>query len=161
MQTTCTICGIEDDPKKYIDSPITKIMVEKQCCFHCAYIYNRPEEDKREGLIPVVVNREYWGFSMNNIITYAQVAFDRVEPVGPLHYILFEDGRVIMVSQLNLLCSVPSYFKEMIPNNAVFITEVEYRQIRYTKSQNSVAPYNTVCPQPLLNFLLEKYHFAK
>lgn len=161
MKETCTICGREDDPQDYISSPIKKLMIENHCCFHCAYWFNRPKENLNGNLVPVIVNREHWSFRMGEGNPYAKVSFNKSIPIGEYKYILFEDGRLVIVTQLRFQGNIPEYFERVLPNNAVFISEAEYQQILNMQTNKSSAPASAKCPQPLLNFLLEKYHFTK
>ena len=161
MTEKCSICSRMDDPENYIDSPIKRLMVVNHCCFHCAYWFNRPKENLKADLVPVVVNRGHWSYRKGEGITYAKVAFHRSVAVGNFRYILFEDGTVNVVSQLRFQGKVPPYFKDIIPNNAVFIDEIDYDQVMALQDNKDVQPNQVTCPQPLLNFLLSKYNFTK
>lgn len=161
MKETCIICGREDDPQDYISSPIQKLMVENHCCFHCAYWFNRPKENLNGDLVPVIVNGEHWSFRRGEGNPYAKVTFSRYIPIGEYHYILFEDGRLITVTQLRFQGNIPEYFKKILPNNAIFINESEYKQILDMQTNKNTDPASARCPQPLLNFLLKKYCFKK
>lgn len=161
MKETCTICGREDDPQDYINSPIKKLMIENHCCFHCAYWFNRPKENINGDLVPVIVNGQHWSFRKGESSPYAKVSFNKSIPIGEYRYILFEDGRLITVTQLRFQGNIPEYFEKILPNNAVFISESEYQQILNMQTNKSSTPASAKCPQPLLNFLLEKYHFTK
>lgn len=161
MKETCTICSRMDDPEDYVDSPIKSLMVERHICFHCAYWFNRPQENINGDLVPVIVNGEHWSFRKGEGKPYAKVFFNKYVAMGEYKYVLFEDGRLACVTQLRFQGHIPEYFKEILPNNAIFISELEYRQILAMQTNKDVAQVSATCPQPLLNFLLEKYHFTK
>lgn len=161
MKERCTICSRMDDPEDYIDSPIKRLMIVHQCCFHCAYWFNRPKENIKADLVPVIVNRDHWSYRKGENIIYAKVSSNRSAAVGNFRYILFEDGSVTVVSQLRYQGKIPYYFKDLLPNNAVFIEESDYDQILALQDNKNIPVNSAICPQPLLNFLLEKYHFTK
>ena len=163
MQITCPICGRVDDIEEYINSPIRKIMEEKKCCFHCAFWYNINEVDKDpyDLSIPVVVNHSHWSYHLSNPIRFEQSHGWSYKPIPTMHYILFENGMIAETNQLWHQGTVPEYFYDLIPNNAVFIDRAEFDQIREHISNNGKALINATCPQPLLNFLLKKYEFTK
>ena len=78
-----------------------------------------------------------------------------------MHYILFEDGRIAETNQLWHQGEIPKTFRQLIPNNAVFISREDFDQILNHISNKDKAPIKATCPQPLLNFLLKKYEFSK
>lgn len=163
MQITCPICGRIDDPEEYIFSPIRKIMEEKKCCFHCAFWYNTSECDQDVGnpSIPVVVNHSHWSYTSLEPVFISKTGCGSWRPIPTMHYILFEDGRVVKTNQLWHQGTVPEYFYDLIQNNAVFIEQAEFEQILEHISNDVVVPIKATCPQPLLNFLLKKYEFIK
>ena len=155
MQITCPICGRIDDTEEYIDSPIRKIMEEKKCCFHCAFWYNINEVDKDtyDLSIPVVVNHSHWSYPLSNPIRLEQSHGWSYRPIPTMHYILFENGMIAETNQLWHQGTVPEYFYDLIPNNAVFIDLAEFNQIREHIYNKGKSPIDATCPQPLLNFL--------
>ena len=164
MQTTCPICGRVDDPEEYIiDSPIRKIMEEKEVCFHCAFWYNisKKDSDIKNPFVPVVVNYTHWSFPSEEPVHIKESNFWSWRPIPTMHYILFEDGRIAKTNQLWHQGTVPKEFHKLIPNNAVFISEPEFEQIVEHISNKGKAPIESTCPQPLLNFLLKNYEFTK
>lgn len=163
MQIICPICGRIDDTEEYIDSPIKKIMEEKKCCFHCAFWYNIGECDKdiENPSISVVVNHSHWSYPALEPVHISKSGCGNWRPVPTMHYILFEDGMVAKTNQLWHQGTVPEYFYNIIPNNAIFIDQTEFYQILEHISNNGVATIKATCPQPLLNFLLKKYEFIK
>lgn len=163
MQITCPICGRVDDIEEYINSPIRKIMEEKKCCFHCAFWYNIHEgdPDTEDPYTPVVVNHSHWSYPSSEPIHFERSHGWSYRPIPTMHYILFENGRIAETNQLWHQGTVPEHFYDLIPNNAVFIDRAEFDQIREHISNKSKAPINATCPQPLLNFLLNKYEFSK
>ena len=161
MQEKCTICSRIDDPEDYIDSPMKRLMIEKHCCFHCAYWFNRPNENIKGDLVPIIVNGEHWTFRKNEGTAYLRMPLSKYVPVGEYKYILLEDGQLITVTQLRFQGKIPTYFRDLLPNNAVFIDEVDYDQIMALQDNKNTPANSATCPQPLLNFLLNKYHFTK
>ena len=161
MKETCTICSRMDDPEDYVESPIKRLMIERHICFHCAYWFNRTKENIKADLVPVIVNGDHWSFRRDEVIPYVKVNFNRYVPIGEYRYILFENGTLTVVSQLRFQGKIPTYFKVILPNNAVFIEESDYDQILALQDNMNTPANSATCPQPLLNFLLNKYHFTK
>ena len=163
MQNKCPICGRIDDPEEYIDSRIKEIMENKKCCFHCAFWYHIAEYDPDEEntSIPVVVNHTHWSYPSQEPLHFPESHGWSLRPIHIMHYILFENGIVAETNQLWYQGDIPEHFRNMIPNNAVFIDRAEFDQIQEHISNKGKAPINATCPQPLLNFLLKKYEFSK
>lgn len=163
MQITCPICGRVDDPEEYINSPIRKIMEEKEVCFHCAFWYNIHKRDhiKDPSTTPVVVNHSHWSYPSLEPVHSSKSHGWTYRPVPTMHYILFEDGRIAKTNQLWHQGEIPKPFRQLIPNNAVLISREDFCQIRNHISNKDKAPIKSTCPQPLLNFLLKKYEFSK
>ena len=160
MQNKCPICGRVDDPEEYISSRIKEIMEEKKCCFHCAFWYRIHYMDPDEETIPVVVNHTHWSFPSKEPVHYQKSHGWSYRPIPTMNYILFDDGRVAETNQLWHQGNIPEPFRELLPNNAVFIDKADFDQICCHVSNNSSTKAIT-CPQPLLNFLLKKYEFSK
>lgn len=163
MQNKCPICGREDDPENYISSRIKEIMEKKKYCFHCAFWYDIAVRDsaKENPSVPVVVNNTHWSYPLHEPVYFSKSHGWSCKPIPIMHYILFKDGRVSETNQLWHQGDIPEQFREMIPNNAVFIDKVDFDQILAHISNKSKAPISATCPQPLLNFLLKKYEFSK
>ena len=163
MQITCPICGRVDDPEEYINSPIRKIMEEKEVCFHCSFWYNIHKRDhiKDPSTTPVVVNHSHWSYPSLEPVHSSKSYGWTYRPVPTMHYILFEDGRIAETNQLWHQGEIPKQFRQLIPNNAVFISREDFDQILNHISNKDKAPIKATCPQPLLNFLLKKYEFSK
>lgn len=163
MQITCPICGRIDDTEEYIDCPIRKIMEEKKCCFHCAFWYNihKGDQDTEGPSTPLVVNHSHWSYPSAEPINFERYHGGPCRPIPTMQYILFEDGRIAETNRLRHQGTVPEPFYDLIPNNAVFIDRAEFDQIQEHISNKGKAPINATCPQPLLNFLLNKYEFSK
>lgn len=162
MQITCPICGRVDDYEEYINSPIRKIMEEKEVCFHCSFWYNIHKRDHiKDPSTPVVVNHSHWSYPSLEPVHSSKSYGWTYRPVPTMHYILFEDGRIAKTNQLWHQGEIPKPFRQLIPNNAVFISLEDFDQILNHISNKDKAPIKATCPQPLLNFLLKKYEFSK
>lgn len=163
MLETCSLCGRIDDTEEYIDSPIKKLMEEKKCCFHCAFWFNIAEGDPdlEDPSIPVIVDGSHWSYPSNSPIVFNDSNGWSWRPIPTMHYILFENGKVEATNILWHQGTIPNRFRELLPNNAVFINCDEYNSIQLHISNKGKSSRQLTCPQPLLNFLLKKYNFSK
>lgn len=136
MKANCKICGNTFD-SSHFSSPVQKVMTDRCICFTCYHWLQQHELD---------VNGEN-GHARNYAI------IDRTHYVlcphtdmnwpkghgGHKFYIQFNDGRVEMCDNMWCQGDIPKEFDEMMPDNAKFITEEEYKnQLSKNDSKDSI-----------------------
>lgn len=160
------MCKMEDDPEDYIQKhPITKLMIEKQLCFRCAFwykLYLRSGDPKDEYFL-IRANHTHWSAPKDEPVSLRKQRDHTYRAEPNLKYILFEDGRTLAVNQLYHQGNIPEHFRGIMPNNAIFISRADYLNIVNLTCNEEVIPLRDLsrCPQPLLKKLLENYDFSK
>lgn len=153
----CPICGMEDDPEDYIESPIKEIMKEKGCCFRCAFWFDiaNGDPDLEDPSQPVVVNHTHWSYRINHPIQFMESHGWSMMPIPTMHYILFFNGDVVTTNCLWHQGDIPEYFQEMIPDNAKFLTREQFDMINHHVSNQGKSQKDIKCPKELLKQLLQ------
>lgn len=123
----CSCCKKEaEDPNEYIKGPIRSIMEKENCCFSCAFWKEK---------LNIFKDDEKW--CIVDGISYHIKDFIKKLPNGSrigigsggkTFYIKKKDG--ILFKSNNVWCQgyIPNHFKELIPDNAEFISKEEYEK---------------------------------
>jgi hypothetical protein len=156
MKYKCLVCGKDAELKEFrsTGSLLYRKMEVESRCFECAYWETLQVDDITNiNYIPLIIDGHHYSvkynyFNENNNIK-AKVA------------ILRNDGRLILTSNLISQGTIPERFRDQFPNNAIIIEKVDVEMISYLANNIGKAPINYTCPQPILNNLLEKYHYSK
>lgn len=118
----CKYCGREDDMKKYINCSITQVMEQEGCCFNCAFWLNLKQSQEFNPNWVIIDGSSYIFHE-----TKEKVNSFALGGCGAVRYIKrLDTGKIYCSNDVWHQGTVPHQFKEMFPNNAVFLTKEEY-----------------------------------
>lgn len=122
MKEKCSICGSENhmDPHSWEPCMITRIMEEKHCCFSCAFWFEKLEVFKNDPNWCIIGGYSYY----INPIKVKRSYFMGMG--GRVFYIEKFNGEKVVSNDTWCRGEVPSHFRELIKDNAKFITKEEY-----------------------------------
>ena len=121
MRNCCICQGTEMmDPNEFIHSRIREIMEKKNCCFACAFWFEKLELWRNDRNWLIVDSQSY---HVNPTLSKPTV-FQGFG--GRWFYFKKNDGTLIKSNNVWGQGKIPNHFKEMIPDNAIMITKEEY-----------------------------------
>lgn len=134
--THCSVCGKEDgyrnppkqvnpttlDPDEFIEGDIKRIMIEKKCCFSCAFWFDKIEKLKNNPRWLIIDGQSYVfnPYNENNYSYFKGFG-------GRVMYAQKTDGTVLISNDVWHQGEIPEAFKQIIPDNAKFITKEQYK----------------------------------
>lgn len=112
----CEICGKTIQSSKYLESVICSSE-----CFSAKYWLDRVKRINNP--TQVVIDNTVYQIGREDISKESK-GFG-----GAVHFIKFNDGRLIKTTNLWHNGKLPEAFRSMLPNNAVFLTATEYENL--------------------------------
>lgn len=123
----CLICNkAKEDLDEFIEGNIKSIMIKENCCFTCAFWKDKIETFKNNPNWLIVDGCSYVAHELVDK-EYAKTHF--VGHGGRMFYFKKNDGTLIKSNNVWCQGDISEPFKELIPNNAVFLTKEEYENL--------------------------------
>jgi len=107
---TCRYCG-----KIYIKNLHRDVYLEGNC-FDCSFWLEKVRWVQENDLTQVIINRHHYMIGVGNSNDFGPKGFG-----GRQFVIQFFDGRIISTNNLWSQGTIPDRFREMLPDNAIFL----------------------------------------
>lgn len=125
----CSFCeGKKENPNNFREGLIKNIMIEENCCFSCAFWKSKIKQWKDDKNWVVIDGTSYHIQSSVPEGTFNK-NMNFLGHGGSKFFIKRNDNTVIYSNNVWCQGDIPEHFKNLIPNNAVFITKEEYNNL--------------------------------
>lgn len=123
----CALCA--EKHELHWNNETNESLVARQLCFNCGFWDDHLKADAAEDKKRfVIVKGTHYLISRDDPQNYRWSGFG-----GSKFIIKFHDGRIVTSRNLWCQSAIPHHFRDKMPDNAVFLTEEEYKQQEETK----------------------------